>query len=251
MEPISLREAPAAALAAVGIVASDIDGTMTRDGRLVGDVMDAIARLVAAGIEVLPVSGRPAGEVLGLARYMPGVRRAVAENGLALVVPGEAVTPLGQAPDRARLLELAERIAAPSHPLALAEDAFCRLCDVAFERDGRDDASLAEMQRRAEAEGIHLLWSSVHVHLSLDAPDKGRAVLDLCRQGGVDPAHVLTIGDAPNDVGFWVPGRFGLPVGCEQVLEQRAVLSQTPRYLVAEAADGWLEMAEALLRARA
>lgn len=250
LSPIPLQQAPRAELAAVRVVASDIDGTMTRDGRLVGEVLDAIGRLVDAGIEVLPVSGRPAGEVLGLARYMPGVRRAIAENGLVRVVPGAEVTPLGQSPDRARLLDVAAAIAPTGRPLRLAEDAFCRLCDVAFERDGRDDASLAAMREAAERLGIHLLWSSVHVHLSLDPPDKGVAVRGLCSADGIAAEHVLTIGDAPNDVGFWVPGRFGVPVGCAQVMQQRAVLTEVPRYLVAEEGDGWLEMAALLLAAR-
>lgn len=248
---VALSQAPRALLAGVRVVASDIDGTMTRDGRLDPAVLDAIAALVAAGIEVLPVSGRPAGEVLGLARYLPGVRRALAENGLAQCVPGDAVTSLGSAPDRARLLAVAATLATPSSPMRPAEDAFCRLCDLAFERDGRDDATLVGMRRAAEAQGVHLIWSNVHVHLSLDMPDKGRAVLDVCARDGIDPTTVLAIGDAPNDVGFWQPGRFGVPVGCAQVLEQRAVLDAEPRYLVGEAAEGWLEMARLLLAARA
>lgn len=248
---VALSQAPRALLASVQVVASDIDGTMTRDGRLDPAVLDAIVALVAAGIEVLPVSGRPAGEVLGLARYLPGVRRALAENGLAQCVPGDAVTSLGSVPDRARLLAVAEVLSTGVAPLRLAEDAFCRLCDVAFERDGRDDTTLAAMRIAARALGVHLIWSNVHVHLSLDMPDKGRAVLDVCARDGIDPATVLTIGDAPNDVGFWVPGRFGVQVGCAQVLDQRAVLDAEPAYLVGEAAEGWLEMARLLLAARA
>ncbi len=249
-EPQPLATADGAQLRAIRLVASDIDGTMTRDGRLDGEVMAAITALVRAGVEVLPVSGRPAGEVLGLARYLPGVRRALAENGLALVEPGRAVTALYQRPDRERLRAVAAAIA-HDPPLREAEDAFCRLCDLAFERDGREDAALAAMRERAEALGVHLLWSNVHIHLSLDPADKGRAVLDLLAGEGVMADAILTIGDAPNDAGFWLPGRFGLPVGCAQVLEQRAVIPALPRYVVAEAADGWLEMAALLLRARA
>ncbi len=252
VEPVSLAHATRSSLAAVTLVATDIDGTMTRAGRLAGDVVDAVARLVDAGIEVLPVSGRPSGEVLGLARYLPGVRRAVAENGLVLVVPGVGVTPLGAPPDRPRLIELAMVLGAgPGRtPLMPAEDAFCRLADLAFERDGRSDAELVPMQVQAAAAGVHLIWSNVHIHLSLDAPDKGAAVLGLCQQAQIAPAHVLAIGDAPNDAGFWLPGRFGVAVGCAQVLAQRAVLPHLPRYVVGEAADGWIEMAEALLAAR-
>ena len=55
------------------LVATDVDGTLTRVGKLDPAVLTAIVRLVEAGIAVVPVSGRPAGEVAGLVRYLPGV----------------------------------------------------------------------------------------------------------------------------------------------------------------------------------
>jgi hydroxymethylpyrimidine pyrophosphatase-like HAD family hydrolase len=235
----------------VWLIASDIDGTMTRAGRLCPRVLEAAQALAAAGVELVPISGRPAGEVLGLARYLPGVRLAGAENGLVRVEPGVGVRALGLAPDRARLRACAATLAPASAPLRDAEDAFCRLADLAFERDGRDDATLAAMAAQATAQGVALVWSNVHVHLSLEPPDKGRAAAAFAAERGLGPEAVLTIGDAPNDAGLWRRGAFGVPVGCAQVLDQRAVLAETPAWLVAEAADGWLEMAALLLRARA
>ena len=56
------------AVAAIELVATDVDGTLTRDGALTAASLGAIEELTAAGLEVVPVSGRPAGEVLGLCR---------------------------------------------------------------------------------------------------------------------------------------------------------------------------------------
>ena len=67
-------------LAPVRVVATDVDGTLTRDGALDPEVVRVIAALAEAGLVVVPVSGRPAGEVLGLCRYLPGVQRAIAEK---------------------------------------------------------------------------------------------------------------------------------------------------------------------------
>jgi predicted mannosyl-3-phosphoglycerate phosphatase (HAD superfamily) len=64
------------------LIATDVDGTLTRAGKLDPAALAAITRLVAAGVAVVPVSGRPAGEVTGLCRYLPGVTRGLAENGL-------------------------------------------------------------------------------------------------------------------------------------------------------------------------
>jgi hydroxymethylpyrimidine pyrophosphatase-like HAD family hydrolase len=97
---------------------------------------------------------------------------------------------------------------------------------------------------------VQLSWSSVHVHLSLHVPDKGAGLLGLLAGGDVAPGEVATVGDAPNDAGFWVQGRFGLPVGTAEVASQAAALESLPAWSVSHSADGWLELAEALLRAR-
>jgi hydroxymethylpyrimidine pyrophosphatase-like HAD family hydrolase len=90
----------------------------------------------------------------------------------------------------------------------------------------------------------------VHIHLSQHPPDKGAAVQEIVRRLGVDPQTVATIGDAPNDAGLWVPERFGLTVGTAQVRGQEAYIAHLPEVLVAEASDGWLELAQAILAAR-
>src|SRR5438128_2036065 len=141
MLPVALAALDPAARAARGgrvrLVATDVDGTLTREGKLAPEVLAAIARLVVAGIEVMPVSGRSAGEVLGLVRYLPGVRRGIAENGMVEVIPDRPVRHLGaqDSADRARVRAAAERVAAGiGLPLASTADDVFRIADVAFER---------------------------------------------------------------------------------------------------------------------
>ena len=123
------------AVAAIELVATDVDGTLTRDGALTAASLGAIEELTAAGLEVVPVSGRPAGEVLGLCRYLPGVRRAIAENGLISVVPDQPVQFIGRPTNPARLREVGDALNADHGAnLRLAGDEFCRVGDVAYER---------------------------------------------------------------------------------------------------------------------
>src|SRR5690606_7583922 len=84
--PIPLAELPHERLANITVVATDVDGTLTRDGELGAELLAALVDLRTAGITVIPISGRPAGEVLGLCRYLP-VDFGVAENGLFEIVP--------------------------------------------------------------------------------------------------------------------------------------------------------------------
>lgn len=245
-------EAPTADLARIRLIATDIDGTMTRDGKLSADVLSAIVALAAGGVAVLPVTGRPAGEALGLARYLPCVQEAIAENGAVLVRPDKDVVTLWSPPDRAFLLRAAARLQTTGAPLQLAEDAFCRVGDVAFLREGRRDSEIAKMAQQARKHGVFVIWSSVHIHLSLQEPDKGAAVLHVAAGRGLHPLEVLTIGDAPNDAGLWVAGRFGVAIGTSDVHRHIAALAHRPAWVCEHAgADAWLVMAARVLAARA
>lgn len=249
--PQPLSAAPTSLLGQIRLLATDIDGTMTAHGKLPASILDAFVRLAAVGIEVLPVSGRPSGEVLGLCRYLPTVQRAIAENGATLVIPDEEISFFSGPPAQERLRAAAHQISQRSGSLLrLAPDAFCRAFDLAFLRDDRDEPTLIALALIAQECSVFLTWSSVHIHLSPVPLDKGEAVLRLAAHAGCPPRAIATIGDARNDVGLWVAGRFGLSVGTAAVLPQLASLPHVPDFVVGEAAAGWLTLAEALIAAR-
>lgn len=238
-----------ALLAPIRVVATDVDGTLTRDGALDPAVVRVISALVEAGTEVVPISGRPTGEVLGLARYLPGVARGIAENGLLEVVPDHEPRWLAEPTSPSALRAVGERLNAEHDAgLRLAPDHAFRLGDVAYERDGRDVPELQRLERAAAALGVCLCWSSVHVHLTPRPPDKGAGLLRFAADHGIEPAMILTIGDAPNDQGLFVSGRFGVTVGTADVPGQREAFGALPAYVTAERESaGFCEVAEALL----
>ena len=75
-----LAECPRPTLAAVRGVLTDIDDTLTTEGRLHAIAYTALERLRAAGLLVVPVTGRPAGWCDHIARMWP-VDAVVGENG--------------------------------------------------------------------------------------------------------------------------------------------------------------------------
>lgn len=250
--PLRLITGPARAalLGPIRIVATDVDGTLTRDGALDPEVVRVISALAEAGLEVVPVSGRPTGEVLGLCRYLPGVTRAIAENGLLEVIPDREPRWLGEPTDRAALLATGRRLDAEHDAgLRLAADHPFRLGDVAYERDGRGVDELERLRGAARDLGVFMIWSSVHVHLTPRPPDKGLGLLRFAADHGLDPATILTIGDAPNDMGLFAPERFGVTVGTADVPAQRAAFGDwLPAYVTSEReSEGFLEVAAALL----
>ncbi len=251
--PLSIFFSERAAVAAgITLLATDVDGTLTRDGALTPDTLAAIEALTDAGVEVVPVSGRPAGELLGLCRYLPGVRKGIAENGLVFVVPDAPVRFIGAPTDTSRLRTIGDALNAEhAAGLQLTGDVFCRVGDVAYERDGRDVAELMRLRAAAEALGAFFVWSSVHVHLAERVPDKGEGLLRMLERWGVSPAAVATIGDAPNDAGLFTPNRFGLTVGTADVLAQADDFPHLPQTVTSgRELDGFLELARGLLESR-
>ena len=65
---------------AVRAVFTDLDGTLTTGGRLAATTYETVAALDAAGVEVVVVTGRPAGWGHAMFRLWP-VRAVVTENG--------------------------------------------------------------------------------------------------------------------------------------------------------------------------
>lgn len=236
-------------LAPIRVVATDVDGTLTCGGSLDPEVVRVISALVAADVEVVPISGRPTGEVLGLCRYLPGVTRGIAENGLLEVVPDREPRWLAEPTSPSALRAVGDRLNAEHGAgLRLAPDHPFRLGDVAYERDGREPAELRRLQEAAAQLGVCLCWSSVHVHLNPRPPDKGAGLLRFAADHGLDPATILTIGDAPNDEGLFTAGRFGVTVGTADVPAQREVFGSLPAYVTrARESAGFCEVAEALL----
>ena len=75
-----LAECPRGLLAGVAGVLTDIDETVSTHGRLTAEAYEAMAALHAAGLRLIPVTGRPAGWCDHIARFWP-VDAVVGENG--------------------------------------------------------------------------------------------------------------------------------------------------------------------------
>src|ERR1700761_9284243 len=75
-----LGDCPRSTLAAIRGVFTDIDETVSTEGRLTAEAYGALEALRQAGLLVVPVTGRPAGWCDHVARFWP-VDAVVGENG--------------------------------------------------------------------------------------------------------------------------------------------------------------------------
>lgn len=264
MRPI--RDMPEAVAAAVTVVLTDIDDTVTHDGRLPARAYQALEDLHAAGLAVAPVTGRPAGWCDMIARFWP-VDGVVGENGAFYFAYDRAAKKMRRAyaasdeqrrADRERLAAVGARILAEVPGAAIAGDQLYRETDLAI--DFCEDVvplGKREVERIcaifAEA-GATAKVSSIHVNGWYGQYDKLATARRLARDVlGIDldrdKARVVYVGDSPNDVPMF--GFFPNACGVANVLRFQGQLDAEPTWVsVAEGGHGFVEIAERILAAR-
>lgn len=263
----SFNALPDAALRRVRGILTDIDGTLTTDGRLPATTYLALDRLARAGLHVIPVTGRCIAWAEILVRLWP-VDAIIGENGAfySHIHHNKLVTRfLDDAATRAANLEkihaLGQRIVREVPGCALASDQAWHAADLAI--DHAEDVAplpqaavdrIAALMREA---GMTATVSSIHVNGWFGQHDK-LSMSRLCARellgddvGDLDAARDewLFIGDSANDAAMF--GHFPLSVGVANVREILDQLPVAPAY-VTEAAggEGFAEMAERLLAVR-
>lgn len=263
VQPLSAL--PPALAARVAGVFTDIDDTLTRDGAIEPQALDALRRLQRARLPVIAITGRPMGWSQPFAAAWP-LAAIVAENGaVALLRQGEGVvTEYAQdEPTRAanavRLRQVAERILREVPGARLATDSPGRVTDIAIdhaEHARLDEASIERVVALMREEGMNATVSSIHVngwfgaHTKLSAADWmlrrlfGRALDE------AEAARWVYVGDSTNDQLMFA--HFPLSVGVANLRDFAGRLHTWPRYLAAgERGRGFAEVADRLLQARA
>ncbi len=256
-----LDEAPVEDLARVRFVLTDMDDTLTRHGRLAARTYDALERLSAAGIPVIPVTAAPAGWGDQMARMWP-VDGVIAENGglfLRRTANGDATRRFwhGEAERAAvagRLEALSRAIRADLPGIVPASDQPFRLTSLAFAVPA-DPGLRAALVERFRAGGADVTVNSLWVLGWFGGYDKramARRVmadthgLDI----DADPQAVAYAGDSIND-GPMFAAFPTTSVGVSTVVEWLPDLPVPPAWITrGPGGEGFVELADALLRAQ-
>lgn len=251
--PVSELKGPVRALF------SDLDGTMTTDGKVEPSTYEALERLGDAGIPVILVSGRPAGWGQAIASICP-VLAAVTENGgVTFIREGRRLVkhygvPAASLPEWRRRMRAAAVDAMDQVPGArLSGDSKYREVDLAIDWNEEVELSRAEADdvvRVLRAEGFSATRSSVHVNFGPASFDK----LSACRKVvskvlGADPndlSSYVFVGDALNDAPMFAG--FEKSVGVANVRRWWDELDDKPKFITeAEEGAGLRELIEHLL----
>jgi hydroxymethylpyrimidine pyrophosphatase-like HAD family hydrolase len=240
----------------IRLVATDMDGTLTRRGKFTPALLQALEDLAAAGIQVLIVTGRSAGWVSGLVSYLPAAG-GIAENGGLFYRAGQdapvPVTPISDSADHRQRLALAFAFLKSRFPqIQESGDNRFRITDWTFDVAGLAQADLDKMNFLCYELGWGFTYSSVQCHIKPVGQDKAKAVLRVLRDyfPGYEPAQVVTVGDSPNDESLFDAGCFPVSVGVANVLEYTGQLQHLPVCVTAAAeGDGFCELARFIIEA--
>ena len=234
----------------------DIDDTLTHDGVLVPEAFAALTRAKAAGLRVVPVTGRPAGWAAVIAATWP-VDAAIGENGAIYFTREARVfwdSDEARALCRSRLDKIAADVLTHVPRARLANDQWLRLCDLAFdigEFQTLEPDEVADICARIEAGGARSTISTVHAHAILGSWDKAqmsrRVAHDLFHEElDATREHYLFVGDSPNDQAAFA--YFPVSAGVSNVTRYLDRLAPPPAFVATRpGGHGFAEILDAIL----
>ncbi len=179
----------------------DIDGTLTGpDHALHPKVPSALRALEEAGLPVALATGNVRPVAWGFARQLGISGPLICENGGVVWDWRRGGSPLMLA-DGSRAREAAEWLADRIEgfdPIGIESNAW-RESEWCLHRRENDDA-MRRLLDGSEWEDLAIVRTGFAIHLSDPDLHKGRGLTAALSARGVDPARVIAIGDAPNDI---------------------------------------------------
>ncbi len=265
-------------------VFTDIDDTLTTHQAITPDALQALAELKAAGLAVIPITGRPVGwcqpHALGdTARGLPAwsVDAMVAENGGVAYAPGNlrkiGLQPIQEnsrqlfkiyhsdattrAANYARMQQVAKIIVQQVPGSALSADHDGRETDIAIDYNELvllPPDKVKQVVALFQAHGMHATVSSIHIngwfgdHNKLEAARwMTRILFDRMLDREID--RWVYVGDSTNDQLMFE--HFPHSMGVANISRFAGQLQHLPRYLTpSERGAGFAEVAQAILQSR-
>lgn len=236
---------------------TDIDDTLTTEGRLLPETYQALWDLQAAGIGVITVTGGSAGWCEHIVRAWP-VTAAIGESGAFVMTARHNRVAVEYWEDEQLQSARQKNHLAAITPLLgehfhLAHDQRFRLADVAVDIVGYARADVDALADQIRALGGSVAISSVHINTWVGDYNKRTMSERLLRRLGLGDddlvEQVCFAGDSRNDGPMFA--FFGKTFGVANILPVLDDLPKKPRWISAEVAGrGFVDIAKALLAAK-
>lgn len=253
---LSFADVPQQTLDSIKLIATDMDGTLTVDGKFPAALGQTLWELQARGFFVVIVTGRSAGWVSGLAHYLP-IQGAIAENGGLFYskpdMPGKVLSDIpGLKAHRVNLAQTFRQLQAQFPHLRTTADNAFRITDWTFDNPGFNPVDLGKMAHLCQTEGFDFTYSTVQCHIKPQGQNKQAGLLTVLEQHLPQPYEldqILTIGDSPNDQDLFDAQVFPHSVGVANIAEYLDQINHHPLAITAESEGlGFIEITKRLLK---
>ncbi|MBU2952614.1 HAD-IIB family hydrolase [Marinobacter sp. F3R08] len=245
------------------VLFTDVDDTLTTDGRLLPETYLALCRLAAAGIRVIPVTGGCAGWCDQIIRTWP-VTAVIGEGGAFYA---ERTAPqtvrwhywndaASHKRDQQAILAGIAGLKLDFEPRLASDQAF-RYVDVAVDYNQQQSLTPEQVVTLHDALvdlGFNVRQSSIHLNVWLGDFDKSTMAVRVGQDVlGLDlptlQQRAIFIGDAPNDESMFC--RFPLSIGVANIQKHLSAMTHRPATIVSQRSGlGFAEMAENWLKQR-
>jgi HAD superfamily hydrolase (TIGR01484 family) len=235
---MTLAPLDSADLSKIKLVATDIDGTLTKNQRFTPQLITALLQLQSANIAVLLVTGRSAGWVSSLSNYLP-VAGAIGENGgcyfsgttACQLLPNLKIKEISK--HRDKLADCFWQLQGTHTQLKESTDNRFRLTDWTFDLTQLEASDLWEIGAQCERWGWNFTYSTIQGHIKLVTQSKATGIRQVLKQHfpKLKPHQILTVGDSPNDAAMFDPEMFTQSVGVANVLHYQEQMEHLPAYV--------------------
>ena len=244
-------------------VFTDIDDTLTTEGAITSDALQALRNLKAAGLMVIPITGRPVGWSLPFASTWP-VDAMVAENGAVALLHNaqtNQVNKIYQQDEATRshnflqMQRIAKRVLQEIPGTVMAQDSAGRETDIAFDHSEFHKLSQDQIQQVLQLlklEGMTATVSSIHINAWFGDHNKWHGAQWILKQlTGRDLIQELDqwvyVGDSTNDQVMFE--HFTHSVGVANIRLFENDLRHLPQYIARqERGAGFAEFVNTLLQ---
>ena len=257
----NINEITKAEASKIKFILTDIDGTLTTDGRITPETYAMLWRLHEAGFKVIPVTGRTAGWASVAITDWP-VDAIVVESGSVVYYlengsRKEFVHPSVPTDRYSSHEKIREAAFAKNPKIKVSIDQYSRFNDFAFNYAEDEDDKLTFEEAKEVLEAVKAIGakgniSSIHVNTWFGDYDKlPTSLLFLKEHYGIeDPKDcVIYFGDAANDEEMFA--YFPTACGVANLMKYAHHMEHLPSYITTfEGGKGFCEAAEILLTAK-
>ena len=215
----------------IKFIISDVDDTITTNGKLHPVALEAMYKAVENGLKIILVTGGSAGWADVYIRQWP-INYVITESGALLLYKDENGVAYKKNPKIIDSHIEKKNILERKYQEYLSSDQYSRLYDVAVDLTKVNEDKLKEIEEDAGSLGAYIAKSSIHMNIWFSPYDKKEALLEFSPDLGLNDEIIqnnsIYIGDGLNDQVLF--NYFKHSAGVKSVEENILKFSYLPKY---------------------